>query len=130
MYGRTSAADPIPLSLFRGGQRSARVAHSVTWGSILEPLASALLEWSERLPPRTAPAPYATEICSPNTKVLYPCARQLTNVAADKRSLDCARLRRALLLTRLLLNFGVRQHPTFVVLNDGSSVPPFHRRIT
>lgn len=33
----------------------------------------------------------------------------LTNVAADKRSDDCATLRAALLLTRLQLNLGVSQ---------------------
>jgi hypothetical protein len=37
----------------------------------------------------------------------------LTNVAADKRSDDCATLRAALLLTRSQLNLGVSQPPDF-----------------
>ena len=46
----------------------------------------------------------------------------LTNVAADKRSDDCATLRAALLLTRLQLNLGVRQTSVATtVTSDGIS---------
>jgi hypothetical protein len=42
----------------------------------------------------------------------------LTNVAADKRSDDCATLRAALLLTRLQLNLGVRRTPGMTVTSE------------